>query len=87
MTTDLAADTGTEVTLVLPRHTYSPIIGRLLHDHTADGIAAAISRIPNAAATIVPFDVDRPVEQLAHAHRGGESYLDTRRRTKQQPAQ
>src|ERR1700761_9331347 len=49
---------GTQVTVVLPRRGYSPLIGRLLHDRTADKIAAAVSRIPNAAATIIPFDVE-----------------------------
>ena len=46
----------TEVTVLLPRRTYSPILGRLLHDRTADRIARVVSRIPNAAATIIPFD-------------------------------
>jgi hypothetical protein len=44
------------VTIVLPRRAYGPL-GRLLHDRTADKIAKAVSRTPNAAATIVPFDV------------------------------
>ncbi|MEO8813736.1 MAG: amino acid permease [Mycobacterium sp.] len=47
----------TSVTVLLPRRTYAPILGRLLHDHTADKIARAVSRIPDAAATIVPYDV------------------------------
>jgi amino acid transporter len=47
----------TNVTVLLPRRTYGPIVGRLLHDHTADKIARAVSRIPDAAATIVPYDV------------------------------
>ncbi|HEU4361247.1 MAG TPA: amino acid permease [Mycobacterium sp.] len=46
------------VTVLLPRRTYSPLLGRLLHDRTADKIARAISRIPDAAATIVPYDVE-----------------------------
>jgi len=48
---------GVGVTVVLPRRTYSTFLGRLLHDRTADRMAAAVSRIPHAAATIVPFDV------------------------------
>ncbi len=40
-------------------------MGRLLHDRTADKIAAVVSRIPHAAATIVPFDVRSRVEQLS----------------------
>jgi amino acid transporter len=48
---------GVGVTAILPRRGYSPLLGRLLHDRTADKIAAVVSRIPHAAATIVPFDV------------------------------
>lgn len=45
-----------EVTVLLPRRTYGRLSQRLLHDRTADRIAAASSRIPHVAATIVPFD-------------------------------
>jgi hypothetical protein len=55
---------GTHVTVVLPRRSYSPLLGRLLHDRTADKIAGAISRIPRSAATIIPFDVSSRVELL-----------------------
>jgi amino acid transporter len=60
-----AALPGVGVTAVLPRRSYAPIVGRLLHDRTADKMAALISRIPHAAATIVPFDVRSRVESLA----------------------
>ena len=56
---------GVGVTAILPRRSYTPIVGRLLHDRTADKMAAVISRIPHAAATIVPFDVGSRVEMLA----------------------
>ena len=60
---------GVGVTAVLPRRTYSPLFGRLLHDRTADQIAGVVSQIPHAAATIVPFDVRTRVESLtARAH-------------------
>ncbi|HEV2372247.1 MAG TPA: hypothetical protein VGS19_08765, partial [Streptosporangiaceae bacterium] len=59
-----AAVPGTHVTAVLPRRTYSPVLGRLLHDQTADKIARVISRIPNCTATIVPFDVRSGSEYL-----------------------
>ncbi len=55
---------GTQVTVVLPRRSFAPLIGRLLHDRTADKIAAAVSRIPDAAATIIPFDVESRVRVL-----------------------
>ncbi len=60
-----AALPGVGVTAILPRRSYAPIVGRLLHDRTADKMAAVISRIPHAAATIVPFDVRSRVESLA----------------------
>jgi amino acid transporter len=57
-------DPGTHVTVILPRRSYSPLLGRLLHDRTADKIAAVVSRIPRSAATIVPYDVPTRVAVL-----------------------
>ena len=57
-----AAAAGGRCDCDLPRRSYAPIVGRLLHDRTADKMAAVISRIPHAAATIVPFDVRSRVE-------------------------
>jgi amino acid transporter len=54
---EASSDEGTGVTVLLPRRTYAPLLGRLLHDRTADRIASVISRLPRAAATIVPYDV------------------------------
>ena len=59
-----AALPGVGVTAILPRRGYSPLLGRLLHDRTADKIAGVVSRIPHAAATIVPFDVRSRLEAL-----------------------
>jgi amino acid transporter len=59
-----AAQPGVHVTAVLPRRSYSPLLGRFLHDRTADKIAGAVSQIPNSTATIVPFDVQSRVEEL-----------------------
>jgi len=59
-----AALPGVGVTAILPRRSYSPLLGRLLHDRTADKIAAVVSRIPHAAATIVPFDVRNRLEAI-----------------------
>jgi amino acid transporter len=47
---------GTGITVILPRRSYG-ILGRLLHDRTAGHIARVISTMPEAAATIVPYDV------------------------------
>jgi amino acid transporter len=58
------ADPETHVTVVLPRRSYSALLGRLLHDRTADKIAAVVSRIPRSAATIVPYDVESRVRVL-----------------------
>jgi amino acid transporter len=60
-----AALPGVGVTAIFPRRSFTPVVGRLLHDRTADKMAAAISRIPHAVATIVPFDVRSRVEELA----------------------
>jgi hypothetical protein len=49
------------VTIVLPRRCYPAVAGRVLHDRTADRIARAVSHIPDAAATIIPFDVGHHV--------------------------
>ena len=48
-----------ELTLLLPRRAYSGFLGRLLHDQTAEQIAAPISQLARVVATIVPFDVER----------------------------
>jgi amino acid transporter len=53
----------TNVTVLLPRRTYAPVLGRLLHDRTADKISRAVSRIPDAAATIVPYDVQSRIRE------------------------
>jgi hypothetical protein len=58
---------GTQVTVLLPRRTYSPLVGRLLHDRTADKIARAISRIPGAAAQIVPYDIESRIADVTRA--------------------
>jgi amino acid transporter len=71
-----AAQPGTQVTVVLPRRSYSPLLGRLLHDRTADKIAAVVSRIPNAAATIIPFDVRSRLEVL-HARQVAQAEQST----------
>jgi Amino acid permease len=75
-----AAQPGTQVTMVLPRRSYSPLIGRLLHDRTADKIAAVVSRIPHAAATIIPFDVQSRLEVL-HARQVAQAEQATEAKT------
>ena len=63
ITTTLAEFPHTNATVLLPRRSYAPLLGRLLHDRTADKIARAVSRIPDAAATIVPYDVQSRIRE------------------------
>ena len=63
---DELARQGTSVTVLLPRRSYKRAWSRFLHDATGERIAAAVSRLPNVNATIVPFDVD---EELAERRR------------------
>ena len=48
--------TDPRVTVLLPRRQYGTLVGRFLHDRTADSIAEAVSQLRGVAATIVPFD-------------------------------
>ena len=62
----------TTVTVLLPRRTYSALLGRLLHDRTADKIARVISRIPGASAQIVAYDIGVP-DRASPSRPGGRS--------------
>jgi amino acid transporter len=53
-----------KVTVLLPRRTYSPLLGRLLHDRTADRMARAVSRIRGATAIIVPYDIESRIARI-----------------------
>jgi amino acid transporter len=66
---------GSQVTVLLPRRSTRPLLGRLLHDRTADKIAGAVSRIPRSAAMIIPFDVTARIDVLHdhHASPNGEA--------------
>jgi amino acid transporter len=70
LVTEEAGEPGTHVTVVLPRRSYPALLGRLLHDQTADKIARVVSRIPRSAATIIPFDVEARIEVL-HERQAG----------------
>jgi amino acid transporter len=52
-----------KTTVLLPRRTYAPLVGRLLHDRTAEEIARVISRIPGATPQIVAYDVRSKIAQ------------------------
>ncbi|WP_424050751.1 APC family permease [Mycobacterium sp.] len=66
---EMEDDPSTKVTVLLPRRTYAPLVGRLLHDRTADKMAAAISRVPGATAQIVAYDVGSRIAQATAAAR------------------
>jgi hypothetical protein len=53
------SDKSVELTLLLPRRSYSKLFGWLLHDQTAEDIARPISQLERVVATIVPFDVEK----------------------------
>ena len=57
------ADGNHELTLLLPRRAYSRVLGKILHDQTAEQIAAPISQLPRVVATIIPFDVARLLDE------------------------
>jgi amino acid transporter len=63
-------ETGTEVTIMLPRRAFH-VTSRFLHDHTADKIAGAVSRLPHVAAMIVPFDVVEAIEEMSEGSADG----------------
>jgi amino acid transporter len=56
---------GSKVTVLFPRRTFSPLLGRLLHDRTADKMARAVSRIRGATAIIVPYDIESRIARIA----------------------
>ena len=66
---DLQDHPDSTVTVLLPRRTYAPLVGRLLHDRTADKMAAVISRVPGATAQILAYDVGSRISRAAAARR------------------
>jgi amino acid transporter len=62
---EAAEDGQTEVTVVLPRRVFESYWRRILHDRTADHIAALVSELPNANATIIPFPLGKRRRALA----------------------
>jgi amino acid transporter len=66
----MAEDADTKVTVLLPRREYSQLLGRLLHDRTADMIAKVISRIPGASAQIVAYDIATRIAMASAATNG-----------------
>ncbi|HLX89465.1 MAG TPA: amino acid permease, partial [Acidimicrobiales bacterium] len=94
------ADGETELTILLPRRGFAAGWRRLLHERSADRIAAAVSTLPHVNATIVPFQLtggwpgkdaaapDSAVESNRSAPRrkGGKEHREGRDRDKPEAA-
>jgi hypothetical protein len=52
----------TEVSVLLPRREYRHWWHRLLHDHTSQAISRAVSSLPHANVTFVPYHLNQPLE-------------------------
>ena len=59
----------TRVTVLLARRTHAPLVGRLLHDRTADKLGRLISRIPGATPQIVVYDMEARIARATQAQR------------------
>jgi amino acid transporter len=68
---EAAEDGQTEVTVVLPRRGFESYWRRVLHDRTADHIAANVMQLPNANATIIPFPLGKRRRALVPWSAGG----------------
>jgi amino acid transporter len=56
------ASGDTEVSVLVPRRHYQRFWHSLLHDRTAESISRAVSRLPHANVTFVPYHFDPAVE-------------------------
>ncbi len=56
---DVVRDADVFCMAIMPRRGFSSRLQRLLHDRTADNIAAAVMHVPRTAATIIPYRVGR----------------------------
>jgi amino acid transporter len=56
------ASGDTEVSVLVPRRHYQRFWHSLLHDRTAESISRAVSRLPHANVTFVPYHFDAAVE-------------------------
>ncbi len=63
----ISDDPRISLTVLIPRRGYGSIAGMLLHDRTGDVLAAAVTRVPGAAAMIVPFDASAQADAVEAA--------------------
>ncbi len=54
---EIVADNETELTILLPRRGFAAGWHRLLHDGTADRIAAGVAQLAHVNATVVPYQL------------------------------
>ena len=54
---ETVADQETELTILLPRRGFATGWHRLLHDGTADRIAAGVAQLQHVSATVVPYQL------------------------------
>ena len=66
---DLIAKGDTEVSVLLPRITHGRAWHKLLHDRTASSIAAAVSDMPHANVTFVPYHLGRARQTVGPSER------------------
>ncbi|MFZ0665901.1 MAG: amino acid permease [Acidimicrobiales bacterium] len=66
---DSVADGQTELSILLPRRGFTGGWRRLLHDRSADRIAAAVSILAHVNATIVPYQLSRGLGPFTWAGR------------------
>src|SRR4029078_1461567 len=52
-------DCNTELTILIPRHEYTKVWHRLLHDRSSNSIVAALGDTPHCHVTIVPYHLGR----------------------------
>ena len=62
----MLADGDTEVTVLLPRIEHSRLWHLLLHDRTSGAIAAALTDLPHANVTFVPYQLGSEARDRRH---------------------
>jgi hypothetical protein len=85
---DMVRDPDVFCMVILPRRGYISRLQRLLHDRSADAIAAAIMHVPRTAATIIPYRMapktevklvpseEVPRDEVVRGGRRSEAHLD-----------
>jgi len=63
---DMVRDPDVFCMVILPRRGFVSRIQRLLHDRTAETIAAAVMHVPRTAATIIPYRMGQLVITAGH---------------------